>query len=144
MPTPVVTTASSSWKGDLGSGAGKAELSTSGLATFDVNWKARTEPSSGTTNPEELLAAAHSACFSMALSNELAQNGTTPTSVRTSAEVSFVAGTGITGIQLRTVADVPGISESDFQRIAEAAKEGCPVSGALQATPISLTATLEQ
>ncbi|HLR27262.1 MAG TPA: OsmC family peroxiredoxin [Ruania sp.] len=144
MPTPVTTTATSSWSGDLGSGSGKAELSTSGLATFDVNWKARTEPTSGTTNPEELLAAAHSACFSMALSNELDQNGTTPTSVRTSAEVTFVAGTGITGIHLRTVASVPGIEDGDFQRIAQAAKEGCPVSGALQATPITLDATLDQ
>lgn len=143
MPTPAVTTASSSWNGDLSSGSGRADLSTSGLATFDVNWQARTDPASGTTNPEELLAAAHSACFSMALSNELAQNGTTPTSVRTSAEVSFVAGTGITGIHLRTVAAVPGIGESDFQRIAQAAKEGCPVSGALQATPISLDAMLD-
>src|SRR5699024_2413177 len=106
--------------------------------------KARTEPTSGTTNPEELLAAAHSACFSMALSNELDQNGTTPTSVRTSAEVTFVAGTGITGIHLRTVASVPGIEDGDFQRLAQAAKEGCPVSGALQATPITLDATLDQ
>ncbi|WP_147917589.1 OsmC family peroxiredoxin [Ruania zhangjianzhongii] len=144
MPTPVTSSANGSWNGDLTSGSGQTTLSTSGLGTFDVNWKARTEPNAGTTNPEELIAAAHAACYSMALSNELDGNGTTPTSVRTQADVTFVAGTGITGIHLTTVANVPGISEADFARIADGAKDGCPVSVALKATPITLDATLEQ
>lgn len=144
MPTPVTSSANGSWNGDLASGSGQTTLSTSGLGTFDVNWKARTAPDAGTTNPEELIAAAHAACYSMALSNELDGNGTTPTSVRTKADVTFVAGTGITGIHLTTVATVPGISEADFARIADGAKDGCPVSVALKATPITLDATLEQ
>ena len=142
MPDPVVSTASTAWKGDLFNGSGKTTLDTSGLGTYDVAWKARTDPDAGTTNPEELLAAAHATCFSMAFSNDLASNGTAPTSVDTKAEVTFVAGTGITGIALTVRAQVEDISEEDFQRIAEATRTSCPVSQALAATPISLTATL--
>lgn len=142
MPKPAVTTASTQWQGDLFTGSGKTSLDTSGIGTFDVSWKARTEPGGGTTNPEELIAAAHASCFSMAFSNELAKNDTPPTSVDTTAEVTFVAGTGITGIALSVTAVVEAISEEDFQRLAEAAKTGCPVSQALSATPITLTATL--
>src|SRR5690625_7749930 len=89
-----------------------------------------------------MIAAAHASCYSMAFSNELADNGTPPTSLDTSAEVTFVPGTGITGIALRVNAKVDGISEEDFQRIAEAAKTGCPVSQALARVDISLEATL--
>lgn len=142
MPQPVVSKASTAWQGDLLEGSGRTTFDTSGLGTYDVSWKARTEPGAGTTTPEELIAAAHASCFSMAFSHELAGNGTPPTSVQTSAEVSFVAGTGITGISLTVTAQVEGISEEDFQRIAEAAKGGCPVSQALAATPITLNATL--
>src|SRR5699024_8894064 len=119
MPTPVTSSANGTWSGDLTSGSGQTTLSTSGLGTFDVNWKARTEPGAGTTNPEELIAAAHAACYSMALSNELAANGTTPAAVRTAADVTFVPGTGITGIHRTTVAAVPGLLAEDFARIAE-------------------------
>ncbi len=138
----VVSKASTAWKGDLFNGSGTTTLDTSGLATFDVSWKARTEPGGGTTNPEELIAAAHASCFSMAFSNELANNGTPPTSLDTHAEVSFVPGTGITGIALRVTAKVDGLGEEDFQRIAEAARTGCPVSQALAAVDITLEATL--
>lgn len=134
--------ASTAWTGDLASGSGKTTLETSGVGTFDVSWKARTEPGAGTTTPEELIAAAHASCFSMAFSHELSQNGTPPTSVNTSADVSFVAGTGITGIALRVQATVEGISEDDFHKIATAAKEGCPVSQALAGVDITLDATL--
>ncbi|WP_159622301.1 OsmC family peroxiredoxin [Ruania rhizosphaerae] len=138
----VVSNASTAWTGDLFNGSGRTTFDTSGLGTFDVSWKARTEPGAGTTTPEELIAAAHASCFSMAFSNELASNGTPPESVNTAAEVTFEPGTGITGIALTVSAVVVGISEEDFQRIAAAAKEGCPVSGALRATPITLSATL--
>jgi osmotically inducible protein OsmC len=142
MPKPVVSTSSTAWQGDLLAGSGSTSLDTSALGTFAVSWKARTAPSGGTTTPEELIAAAHSACFSMAFSNELANAGTPPTTVSTRADVSFVVGQGITGIHLTVTALVDGISAEEFQRIAAAAKDGCPVSQALKATPITLTATL--
>lgn len=137
-----VSQATTTWSGDLASGSGSTALETSKVATFDVSWKARTEPSGGTTTPEELLAAAHASCFSMALAHGLAGNGTPPTSISTTAKVSFVAGTGITGIELSTTASVDGIDDADFQRVAQETKTGCPVSAALAAVPISLTATL--
>lgn len=142
MPNPVVSKGSATWRGNLFQGSGTARLDTSGLGTFDVNWKARAEEAGGTTSPEELIAAAHATCYSMAFSNELDQNGTPPTQLDTSAEATFVAGEGITGIHLTVNAQIEGISEEDFQRIAEAAKNGCPVSQALTGTEITLTATL--
>lgn len=138
----VVSKATTAWNGDLFKGSGQTTFATSGIGTFDVSWKARAEPDAGTTNPEEMIAAAHASCYAMAFSNELASNDTPPTSVNTSAEVSFVPGTGITGIALTVSATVEGISEEDFQRIAGAAKDGCPVSQALSAVPITLDATL--
>ena len=138
----VVSKATTAWKGDLFNGSGATNLQTSQVGTFDVSWKARAEPGAGTTNPEELIAAAHASCYAMALSNELASNDTPPTSVDTSAEVTFVPGTGITGIALSVRATVEAISEADFQRIAEAAKDGCPVSQALAGVEIELAATL--
>ncbi|MDX2377437.1 OsmC family peroxiredoxin [Microbacterium sp. LRZ72] len=138
----VTSEASTAWKGSLTEGAGAVTLDSSHLGTFDVNWKARSEGSDTTTTPEELIAAAHSSCFSMALSNELAQNGTPPESIDTTASVTLVPGTGITGSHLNVNAVVPGISEEDFARIAAAAKAGCPVSGALAGIEITLEATL--
>lgn len=137
-----VSQATTTWNGDLPSGSGSTALETSGVGTYEVSWKARTEPGGGTTNPEELLAAAHASCFSMALAHGLGERGTPPTSISTTAKVSFVPGTGITGIELSTAASVEGISEADFQEVAEATKTGCPVSAALAAVPITLTATL--
>lgn len=137
-----VSQATTTWSGDLASGSGSTALETSNVATFDVSWKARTEPSGGTTTPEELLAAAHASCFSMALAHGLTENGTPPTSISTTAKVSFVAGTGITGIELSTSATVDGIEDADFQKVAEETKTGCPVSAALAAVPITLAATL--
>jgi len=134
--------ASAAWQGNLFEGAGTVSLDSSGSGTFDVNWKARTEGSDTVTTPEELIAAAHSACFSMAFSNLLAQNGTTPESVNTEARVTFVAGTGITGSHLTVHAIVPGLDQAKFAEIAEAAKLNCPVSKALAAIEITLDATL--
>ena len=138
-----VRTAHTIWSGDLPSGSGQVTLDSSGLGTYDVTWKARAEQSEGKTSPEELIAAAHSACFSMAFSHALGEEGKTPERVETKAEVDFQPGTGITAIRLTLDATVPGLSEDDFQRLAQGAKEGCPVSQALAAVKdISLTATL--
>ncbi|WP_104179427.1 OsmC family protein [Arthrobacter sp. B0490] len=139
-----VRTAHTVWSGDLPTGSGQVTLDSSGLGSYDVTWKARAEQSGGKTSPEELIAAAHSACFSMAFSLALGEEGKTPDRVETKAEVDFQPGTGITAIRLTLDATVPGLSEDDFQRVAQAAKEGCPVSQALAAVKdISLTATLQ-
>lgn len=139
-----IRTAHTVWSGDLPSGSGQVTLDSSGIGTYDVTWKARAEQSEGKTSPEELIAAAHSACFSMAFSHALGEEGKTPERVETKAEVDFQPGTGITAIRLTLEATVPDLSEEDFQRVAQAAKEGCPVSQALAAVKdISLTATLK-
>ncbi len=138
----VTSEASTAWKGSLMDGSGTVALDTSGVGTFDVNWKARSQGSSSVTTPEELIAAAHSSCFSMALSHALSENGTPPESVDTTASVTFVPGTGITGSHLNVNAVVPGLSAEDFARIAQDAKTGCPVSQALAGIEITLEATL--
>ena len=138
----VTSEATTVWQGSLTAGSGTVKLDTSGAGSFAVNWKARSEGSSTTTTPEELLAAAHASCFSMALSNALTSNGTPPESIQATASVTFKPGTGITGSHLLVSAKVPGISEADFERIADDAKQNCPVSKALSAVPISLEAEL--
>ncbi|MFE4230186.1 OsmC family protein [Arthrobacter sp. NPDC056886] len=135
-------TAHTVWNGDLMTGAGNTTLDSSGLGNFDVTWKARAEAAEGKTSPEELIAAAHSACFSMAFSNGLAQAGFTAEEINTKADVTFQPGTGITGSHLTVTARVPGISADDFKRVAEEAKTGCPVSAALTGIEITLDATL--
>src|SRR6187402_206894 len=130
------------WFGDLMSGSGTTSLDSSDAAEFSVDWKARSEGEVGKTNPEELLGAAHSACYSMAFSNALAQAGHAPESLQVTAAVTFQPGEGITGSHLLVSAKVPGISESDFERIAEDAKQNCPVSKALSGVPITLEASL--
>ncbi|MBC9822109.1 OsmC family protein [Terrabacter sp. MAHUQ-38] len=135
-------TATTHWEGSLFEGGGQVTLESSGIGTYDVSWPARTEEPNGKTSPEELIAAAHSSCFSMAFSNGLAKAGTPPTSLDTTAAVTFVPGTGITEIKLSVVGDVPGMSAEDFQAAAEDAKVNCPVSQALKAVPISLEARL--
>ena len=117
-------------------------LQSSGVGTFDVSWPSRAEAANGKTSPEELIAAAHSSCFSMALSGGLAKAGTPPTSLETTAAVEFTPGTGITGIHLTVVGTVEGISAEDFVAAAEGAKVGCPVSKALTGTTITLDASL--
>jgi lipoyl-dependent peroxiredoxin len=136
--------ATTMWHGDLMSGRGSTSLDSSETAEFEVNWKARTEGEGGHTNPEELLAAAHSACFSMAFSNLLAQNGTPPDSLQVTAAITFdtTGGAHITGSHLLVSAKVPGISEEDFERIADDAKDGCPVSKALAGIDITIEASL--
>ncbi len=123
------------WEGDLAHGSGTIVSSGSGaLANLDVNWRSRTESSDGSTSPEELIAAAHAACFSMAFSNGLAQAGHAPDRLEVSAVCAFEkveAGWKITTMELDVEGHVPGMDEAAFQDAAEQAKEGCPVSGAL-------------
>jgi osmotically inducible protein OsmC len=138
----VTSEATTAWKGGLFDGAGEVSFMSSGLGTFDVNWKARSEGSTSVTTPEELIAAAHSSCFSMAFSLALAENGTPPESIDTTASVTFKPGTGITGSHLNVNAVVPGIEPEDFDRIAQEAKAGCPVSQALAGIEITIEATL--
>jgi lipoyl-dependent peroxiredoxin len=130
------------WFGDLESGSGTTSLDSSDAAEFPVTWKARSDGSVGQTNPEELLGAAHSACFSMAFSLALAQAGHAPESLQVTAAVTFQPGEGITGSHLLVSAKVPGISDDDFQRLAAETKDGCPVSKALTGIPITLEASL--
>ena len=130
------------WEGSLLEGAGRVSLDSSGLGTYDVSWPARAEEPNGKTSPEELIAAAHSSCFSMALSGALAKADTPPRSLDVQADVTFQPGTGITGIHLTVVGNVEGISEEEFVKAAEGAKENCPVSKALTGTTITLDASL--
>ena len=136
-------TAEAHWEGSLKEGKGEVELVSSGIGTYPVSWPARTEEPNGMTSPEELIAGAHSACFSMSLANELVLAGNpAPTSVDSRAEVTFQPGQGITGIQLTVNAVVPGIDEDAFRAAVSAAEQNCPVSRALAATPIKVEASL--
>jgi osmotically inducible protein OsmC len=132
------------WRGDLMSGAGTIDRVGSGaFGPLDVTWASRTEDSNGKTSPEELIAAAHASCFSMAFSNILAKAGTPPDQLNASATVTFVPGTGITKSVLEVDGVVPGIDEATFQEAAEQAKDACPVSGALKNNvELSVTARL--
>jgi osmotically inducible protein OsmC len=137
-------TANVTWSGSLLEGSGTIESVGSGaLGPLDVTWASRTEDSDGRTSPEELIAAAHASCFSMALSHALAQAGSPPDRLETSATVTFVPGTGITKSALTVRGSVPGLDEDGFRAAAENAKENCPVSKALAAVPeITLDASL--
>ena len=137
-----VRTANAYWEGALLDGSGQVSLDSSGLGTFDVTWPARAEEPNGKTSPEELIAAAHSTCFSMAFAHGLAGAGHPPERLDTRADVTFQPGEGITGIHLIVRGRVPGLSEADFIAAAEAAKVGCPVSQALTGTTITLDAAL--
>ncbi len=138
----VTSEATTTWTGSLAEGSGSVALTSSGIGTFPIDWKARSQGSDSTTTPEELIAAAHSACFSMALSHALSGNGTPPEQVNTTASVTFKPGAGITGIHLNVNAAVPGLTPEQFAEFAEGAKAGCPVSQALAGVEITLEATL--
>lgn len=130
------------WQGSLMEGSGQVTLESSGLGTYDVTWPSRSEQPDGRTSPEELIAAAHSSCFSMALSNGLAKEGNPPERLETSAAVTFQPGTGITGIHLTVRGTVPGLTAEQFAAAADTAKANCPVSKALTGTEITLDASL--
>jgi osmotically inducible protein OsmC len=144
MIMAAVRTAEAHWEGSLKEGQGEVELVSSGLGSFEVSWPARVEQPNGKTSPEELIAAAHSTCFSMSVANELVlADKPAPASVDTTAEVTFQPGKGITGIVLTVRAVVPGIDEDEFSAAIAAAEKNCPVSRALAATPIKVEASLE-
>ncbi|MCI2958305.1 OsmC family peroxiredoxin [Agromyces atrinae] len=138
----ITSEATTVWTGTLFEGSGTVALDSSKAASFPVNWKARAEGDAGTTNPEELLGAAHSACFSMALSHALAQAGHTAESIQTTAAVTFEPGKGVTGSHLLVAARVPGLSEDEFQTFANDAKANCPISQALAGISITIEAEL--
>ncbi|MBA3567373.1 MAG: OsmC family peroxiredoxin [Actinobacteria bacterium] len=137
-------TAHVTWSGSLMEGSGTIDRVGSGaFGPLDVTWASRTEESNGQTSPDELVAAAHAACFSMALSHALAQAGTPPERLETTATVTFVPGTGITKSALTVRGSMPGMDADAFRVAAESAKENCPVSKALAGVPeITVDATL--
>jgi lipoyl-dependent peroxiredoxin len=128
------------WTGTLKEGKGTFKLG-SGVFESDYTWAARFEDAPG-TNPEELIGAAHAACYSMFLSALLTKAGYTPTRIHTTAKVHLEAGPTITLIELETHAEVPGLDEKTFQEQAQAAKKNCPVSKALASVEIRLNAQL--
>ncbi len=132
------------WHGSLMDGSGTIVSTTSGkIGEQPVSWPNRAEDNPGATSPEELIAAAHAACFSMALSHALAQAGNAPEELNTSATVTFQPGQGITKIALTVDGSVPGLDEDGFRSAAETAKQNCPVSKALASVPeITLEARL--
>jgi len=132
------------WKGSLQEGSGTITSTTSGaIGEQQVSWPNRAEDAPTATSPEELIAAAHAACFSMALSSGLAKAGTPPEELQTSATVTFQPGEGITKIALTVAGTVSGVDEDGFRQAAETAKANCPVSKALAGVPeITLEASL--
>ena len=136
-----IRTARTDWNGTLQDGSGRVELASSGVGTFDVSWPKRTaDAAESTTSPEELIAAAHSSCFSMALSNEIAKAGGTPRSLQVTADVTLDLSSGatITSSKLTVSGAVEGLDAAGFEKAAQAAKAGCPVSKALAAIDITL------
>jgi osmotically inducible protein OsmC len=143
-----IRTARTAWNGPLLTGAGQVELSSSNTGTFPVTWAKRTaEVAEGTTSPEELIAAAHSSCYSMELSGQIAAAGGTPVALHTTADVSFepdpAGGWRISKIALTVRGEVEGMDAAGFLQAAETASKTCPVSKALTGTEITLDAALD-
>ena len=136
--------ARSVWRGTLTEGEGRVTGETSGLFTdLPVTWVSRTEDPGAKTSPEELLAAAHASCFSMAQSNVLTKAGTPPERLEVTATATFQAGEGVESMHLEVVGQVPGVDEEAFKNAAEDAKNNCPISKAVVGIPeITLAATL--
>ena len=146
MPTRTARTA---WNGSLQEGSGQVELSSSKVGTYEVSFPKRAaDEAGGTTSPEELIAAAHSSCFAMALSNEIGKAGGTTQSLEVTADVTLGQQDGaptITSIKLTVRGEVEGLDAAGFTAAAQAAKAGCPVSRALAGVgDISVEATLER
>jgi lipoyl-dependent peroxiredoxin len=132
------------WEGDLAHGRGTTKAASGALPEVEVTWPARTERTPGTTSPEELLAAAHTSCFCMALSHELAQAGSPPERLEASTTVAFVPGEGVKSSHFELRGRVPGIDQARFEEAARGAGENCPVSQALKGNvEITVEATLE-
>lgn len=126
------STARTHWEGDLMTGEGNVTGDSGALPTMAVDWKARSEDHGGKTSPEELLAAAHSACFSMSFSSRLAKAGALSISLDVEATATFVPGQGVTTIRLVVSGDTPGIESEKFEELALDAKANCPISKALE------------
>jgi lipoyl-dependent peroxiredoxin len=144
MPT---RTAQTHWTGSLQEGSGQVELTSSGVGTYDVSFPKRAaDEAGGTTSPEELIAAAHSSCFAMQLSAFIAEAGGTPQTLDVQADVTLgpdkAGGFAISGIKLTVRGQVDGLDAAGFEKAAQAAKDGCPVSKALTGTAITLDAAL--
>ncbi|OZM84381.1 OsmC family peroxiredoxin [Pseudonocardia sp. MH-G8] len=141
-------TARTAWNGSIQEGSGQVELTSSGVGTFDVSFPKRTaDAADGTTSPEELIGAAHTACYAMALSAEIGRAGGTPQSLDVRADVTLgsdpAGGFRISEIALTVRAEVEGLDAAAFEQAAQAAKAGCPVSKALAGTTITLDAALD-
>jgi len=136
------------WKGTLAEGGGRLRLASGVVPELPVTWASRTARSAGKTSPEELLAGAHAACFSMAFSHDLSEAGTPPERLDVSATVTFAQGDGGFAVQsshLDVRGVVPGLDQAGFETAAAAAKDGCPISQALKGNvALSVAATLEQ
>ena len=142
-----VRTARTAWNGSLEDGSGQVELSSSKVGTYDVSFPKRAaDDAGGTTSPEELIAAAHSSCYAMQLSALIAQAGGTPQSLEVTADVSLgpdpAGGFQLTGIALKVVGEVEGLDAAGFEKAAQDAKAGCPISKALTGVEITLDASL--
>jgi lipoyl-dependent peroxiredoxin len=132
------------WEGDLTKGRGTTSVASGALPEIEVTWPARTERTAGTTSPEELLAAAHTSCFCMALSHELAEAGNPPERLEASATVTFVPGEGVESSRFTVRGRVPGVDQAGFEEAARGASENCPISQALKGNvEIAVEATLE-
>jgi osmotically inducible protein OsmC len=140
-----ISRADAVWEGDLTSGSGRVKPASGAFDEFPVSWASRAESQEGKTSPEELLAAAHAACYSMAFSSGLSKAGHKVERLNTTAEVTFVPGTGITTVSLHVRGRVKGIDDAEFQKLAAEAKDGCPVSKALHGNvDLRLEARLER
>jgi osmotically inducible protein OsmC len=128
--------ATANWNGDLFSGSGTVNGKSGALSDLGVTWAARTESSDGKTSPEELVAAAHSSCYAMALSNTLAQAGHAPESLEVTSVVTFdpgaEGGPRVTTAELSVTGKVPGITEAEFQELAKKGEQGCPISNLIR------------
>jgi len=143
------STAEATWKGDLQGGSGMIEFGTGAFPNVPVTWASRTESSDGKTSPEELVAAAHASCYSMALSHVLATSGHKPEHVHVTATVGFGPKAGGGGFEVKSSAlevrgRVPGLDQAAFEKLAQEGEQGCPVSNALRGNiEITVNATLE-
>ncbi|WP_416968168.1 OsmC family peroxiredoxin [Streptomyces sp. 4F14] len=137
----ITGTTRTSWEGSLSEGLGRMDFG-SGAATLDLRYPLSRIPAQQATSPEELIAAAQGACFTMMLSHVLTEGGTPPSSVTTDCEATLSVGTGFTGITIRVRAEVPGITDEDLRRAATTAEQRCPVSRALKGIPSTLETVL--
>jgi osmotically inducible protein OsmC len=139
-----VSSATTHWEGSLTKGRGTTTPASGAIPSVEVTWVARTERTEGTTSPEELLAAAHAACYCMALALGLTDDGNEPSSLDATATVEFVAGEGVKSSRIEVRGNVPGIDQAAFETAAEDAGRNCPISGALRGNvDITVDATLD-